>query len=49
MGVGWHVAPALPYFVNDNHSQNYNHSQLADLPNFTSENHSHLLGKLSKL
>jgi len=49
MGGGRGGAPALPYFVNDNHSQNYNHSQLADLPNFTSENHSHLLGKLYKV
>jgi hypothetical protein len=37
------------YFVNENHSHNDNHSQLADFPNFVSENHSHLLVKLSKL
>jgi hypothetical protein len=49
MGVGGMGLLPSPYFVNDNHSHNDNHSQLSDFPNFVSENHSHLLVKLSKL
>jgi hypothetical protein len=41
MGGRGYGAPAYPYFVNENHSHNDNHSQLSDFPNFVSENHSH--------